>query len=89
MRHLPMTELEVSFRAALHEARFSTAAVWLAQVVAAQAASGRSLPGGHEILFQRRCADLLSEQPAHTASILLRKAEQYVHDLYNGQSVPG
>lgn len=76
-----MTELEVSFRAALHEARISTAAVLLAQVVAAQAASRKELPGGHEILLQRRCADLLSEQPTHTASSLLREAEQFVQNL--------
>ena len=73
-----MTETEVSFRAALHEEKFSTAAVLLSQLVEAHYEQNRHLTPVQILRLQVGCQHLLVQRPEAGASALIRAAYSYL-----------
>lgn len=69
-----MTELEVSFRTALHEERYATAGVLLAQIVVSQQPT---LPLVQELRLHTFCMDLMNRRPVGHASELLQAARMF------------
>lgn len=73
-----MHEIEVAFRAALHEEKFSTAAVLLAQVVEARYEPQCRLTAVQILRLQAGCHTLLTQQPEIGATALIQAAAGYL-----------
>lgn len=73
-----MNELEVAFRAALHEEKFSTAAVLLAQVVEARYEQQQRLTPVQILRLQAGCHTLLTQRAEIGAVALMQAAAGYL-----------
>ncbi|WP_375436019.1 hypothetical protein [uncultured Hymenobacter sp.] len=73
-----MTETEVSFRAALHEEKFSTAAVLLSQLVEARYEQSCHLTPVQILRLQVGCQQLLVQRPEVGAAALIQAAYNYL-----------
>lgn len=73
-----MNEIEVAFRAALHEEKFATAAVLLAQVVEAQYEQQRHLTPVQILRLQVGCHTLLMQRAEIGAAALVQAAGSYL-----------
>ena len=73
-----MTEIEVAFRAALHEEKFATAAVLLAQVVEARCEQHYHLTPVQILRLQVGCQGLLVEHSGNGAAALIEAAATYL-----------
>ncbi|WP_188558487.1 hypothetical protein [Hymenobacter glacieicola] len=72
-----MSDTEVSFRAALHDEQFTTAAVLLAQLMAARHAQHGALSLVQDMRLQRHCLDLLTQRSVSGADALLQAAAKW------------
>jgi hypothetical protein len=73
-----MNEIEVAFRAALHEEKFSTAAVLLAQVVEARYEQQQHLTAVQILRLQAGCHTLLTQRAEMGAAALIQAAASYL-----------
>ena len=73
-----MTEIEMSFRAAMHEEKFSTAAVLLAQLVEARCEQQHHLTPVQILRLQIGCQGLLVEHSGLGAAALIKAAATYL-----------
>ncbi|MDF7811503.1 hypothetical protein [Hymenobacter sp. YC55] len=73
-----MTETEVAFRAALHEEKFSTAAVLLSQLVEAHYEQNSHLTPVQILRLQIGCQQLLVQRPEVGAAALIQAAYSYL-----------
>ncbi|UOQ77272.1 hypothetical protein MUN84_00595 [Hymenobacter sp. 5516J-16] len=72
-----MSDTEVSFRAALHDEQFATAAVLLAQLMAARHTQRGTFSFVQDMRLQRHCLDLVTQRSVSGADALLQAAAQW------------
>lgn len=73
-----MTETEVAFRAALHEEKFSTAAILLSQLVEAHYEQNYHLTPVQVLRLQIGCQQLMVQRPEVGAAALIKAAYSYL-----------